>query len=341
MSAVRCAMCYTHINKVKESPTQESDNAACRQQSTLLITHYDNNDDSSSSSSHHCNKRQGNNDKLWPCLSCTYENRLNSSNCSMCGWVNTKASRKNTTKGQNNQKNESVYHGSNINHINNNNNVKWSNQVVPQTIYSDINTLQQMQFYNDKNNQRNHVNIPTCYSDGTDSKSDTSTSAIDSKQCSKWICSQCTYENFAKSLRCVMCHNPRHQREAEINLNQLNGSHDININPNKNEYNTSPSVNSNSSLIHNITNHASKRNKPESCYITYSPSEDIIDSPYDTDVKIDNHHSYETFPMTEEDLNQIKNRLSSEEWLWLGACQGVKTGKRRLVEQYISSGKIY
>ncbi|RDD41971.1 Ubiquitin thioesterase zranb1-B [Trichoplax sp. H2] len=339
MSAVRCAMCYTNIEKAKES----HGSAGCTQQSTLLITQYDNN----SKNAHQSNEYQRGSDQIWSCASCTYENCLNSSNCSMCGWVYTRAVRKNATKGHTNRKNESIQQESN-NSNNSNSNIKPMAQMGPvspgatkrvpsQSIYSDIRTREEMQFYNDKNNERNHSNNPTSHGDSTSTNVDTGTNVINYKYCNKWICSRCTYENFIKSLRCVMCQNPRYPQEAQIDLNQLNSSQN-NTSSNSDQYITSTSVKSKSPSVNQLTNHACNRGKPESCYITYSPTEEMIDNPYDTEVKIDNLHSYDAFPITEEDLNQIKNHLSTEDWSWLGACQGVKTGKRRPVEQYIASG---
>jgi ubiquitin thioesterase ZRANB1 len=132
------------------------------------------------------------------------------------------------------------------------------------------------------------------------------------KQC-KWTCKSCTYDNWPKSQKCVIC------AATKPKLFELGatGGHSPQI--------ISPDDDKNS-------------NKRGSTQSLSSPSSAHIDS-------IEQLAGATASPKVHEEnnrvgdrkLKQIRNRMRESDWLWLNACQGIVDGDVRAVEAYLSS----
>lgn len=127
----------------------------------------------------------------------------------------------------------------------------------------------------------------------------------------KWICPQCTYENWPKTVKCALCKGlkPAKTKQEEIVKN--------------------------TGLDNNVKRPStSKRRSPPSSVseatLEIQPSSQtgekiIYDIPASDDVN-DN-----------EEVLQIRNCLQDSDWLWLSACIGVVEGDVTSVESYLNS----
>lgn len=128
----------------------------------------------------------------------------------------------------------------------------------------------------------------------------------------KWTCPQCTYENWPKTTKCVLCKclKPAKIKQEEVAKNTL-----LDNNPKR------PSTSKKRSPTSSVSE-ATLEIQPSS-----QIGETIIyDIPASDDVN-DN-----------EEVLQIRNCLKDSDWLWLSACIGVVEGDTASVESYLNSG---
>ncbi|NWU68624.1 ZRAN1 thioesterase, partial [Pterocles burchelli] len=136
-----------------------------------------------------------------------------------------------------------------------------------------------------------------------------------------WTCSVCTYENWAKARKCVVCDHPRPNNIEAIELADTEEA---------------------SSII----NEQDRARWRGSCSSGNSQRRSPPTTKHESDVKMDFQRievagavgSKEELEVDFKKLKQIKNRMKKTDWLFLNACVGVVEGDLAAVEAYKSSG---
>ncbi|XP_068957846.1 ubiquitin thioesterase ZRANB1 [Petaurus breviceps papuanus] len=136
-----------------------------------------------------------------------------------------------------------------------------------------------------------------------------------------WTCCACTYENWAKARKCVVCDHPRPNNLEAIELAETEEA---------------------SSLI----NEQDRARWRGGCSGANSLRRPPAAPPRDSDVNMDLQRiglaaavgSQEEREVDFKTLKQIKNRMKKTDWLFLNACVGVVEGDLAAIEAYKSSG---
>ncbi|XP_043782026.1 ubiquitin thioesterase ZRANB1 isoform X4 [Cervus elaphus] len=136
-----------------------------------------------------------------------------------------------------------------------------------------------------------------------------------------WTCSICTYENWAKAKKCVVCDHPRPNNIEAIELAETEEA---------------------SSII----NEQDRARWRGSCSSGNSQRRSPPTMKRDSEVKMDFQRielagavgSKEELEVDFKKLKQIKNRMKKTDWLFLNACVGVVEGDLAAIEAYKSSG---
>jgi len=139
----------------------------------------------------------------------------------------------------------------------------------------------------------------------------------------KWPCRACTYENWPRAVRCVLCGLPRGDRSgsSEKETTGFRGST------------------------------VSHRRSPPTTSTRGSGSADIVDSHSAGAMACPNIHQVQherniagstvdvamASNYMSPKLHQIRNRLRDVDWLWLMACQGIVDGDVHAVEAYLAA----
>uniref|UniRef100_A0A8C9PIR5 Ubiquitin thioesterase ZRANB1 n=1 Tax=Spermophilus dauricus TaxID=99837 RepID=A0A8C9PIR5_SPEDA len=137
-----------------------------------------------------------------------------------------------------------------------------------------------------------------------------------------WTCSICTYENWAKAKKCVVCDHPRPNNIEAIELAETEEASSIINEQDRARWRGSCSSGGNS-----------QRRSPPT-------------TKRDSEVKMDFQRielagavgSKEELEVDFKKLKQIKNRMKKTDWLFLNACVGVVEGDLGAIEAYKSSG---
>ncbi|CAM4712710.1 unnamed protein product [Leuciscus chuanchicus] len=131
-----------------------------------------------------------------------------------------------------------------------------------------------------------------------------------------WTCSGCSYENWPKSPRCVVCDQPRPNdayQPAELDeINELSA----------------------------VINEAERRRARGVCSGArrQSPSSSAREAELQIEFAAGAQSGRDEREMDFKKLKQIKNRMRKTDWLFLNACAGVVEGDLSAVEAYKSSG---
>ncbi|KAM6444090.1 ubiquitin thioesterase ZRANB1 isoform 1-T3 [Liasis olivaceus] len=136
-----------------------------------------------------------------------------------------------------------------------------------------------------------------------------------------WTCSVCTYENWAKARKCVVCDHPRPNNIEAIELAETEEA---------------------SSII----NEQERTRWRGSCSSGNSQRRSPPTTKRESEVKMDFQRievagavgSKEELEVDFKKLKQIKNRMKKTDWLFLNACVGVVEGDLAAIEAYKSSG---
>ncbi|XP_074856588.1 ubiquitin thioesterase ZRANB1 [Carettochelys insculpta] len=136
-----------------------------------------------------------------------------------------------------------------------------------------------------------------------------------------WTCSVCTYENWAKARKCVVCDHPRPNNIEAIELAETEEA---------------------SSII----NEQDRARWRGSCSSGNGQRKSPPTTKRESEVKMDFQRielagavgSKEELEVDFKKLKQIKNRMKKADWLFLNACVGVVEGDLAAVEAYKSSG---
>ena len=139
---------------------------------------------------------------------------------------------------------------------------------------------------------------------------------------SKWICPKCTYENWLKNAKCVICHCPRNR--AKQDENGTKPSHEKGRN--------------------NSRNGSSPRSPPRSptgaCHKVSETSIDTSKGDDDQLIELSNIMAAACRLRSNDNasIRQIRNRLSARDWLWLAACKGIIDHNPTAVGAYLRAG---
>ncbi|KTG41369.1 hypothetical protein cypCar_00016184 [Cyprinus carpio] len=141
----------------------------------------------------------------------------------------------------------------------------------------------------------------------------------------RWPCSACTYENWPKSLRCVVCDHPKPSSSPEAPQQDLEG-----------ESATSPSIVNEQERDNlrtvgggGVSRGRQRKLSPPMCKGQAEVKIELASGA----VGSDNEQEADF-----KKLKQIRNRMRRSDWLFLNACAGVVEGDLAAVEAYKSSG---
>ncbi|XP_036427761.1 ubiquitin thioesterase ZRANB1 [Colossoma macropomum] len=139
----------------------------------------------------------------------------------------------------------------------------------------------------------------------------------------RWICAACTYENWPKTPRCVVCDHPRPNDAIQL------------TEPDE----PSPVINEQDRVrmqrAGGVCGPVGQRRSPPA---SKRDSEVQIQDIQCIELAAGAHGSKEELEMDFKKLKQIKNRMRKSDWLFLNACAGVVEGDLAAVEAYKSSG---
>ena len=169
----------------------------------------------------------------------------------------------------------------------------------------------------------------------------------------KWKCPRCTFENWPRTLKCVMCDSPRRRVPSpplpEAGGSRVAGGLALQLQPSSP---TNPPFTSNPapSPSPSPPTTPSLSRAPPSEVVAASPSGSVpsLDGPSSSPTTEDRENqpcapspgglASDVAPgihSTSNQVRQIRNRLSAADWLFLNACLGVSNGDETLVKPYL------
>ncbi|XP_002159244.2 ubiquitin thioesterase ZRANB1 [Hydra vulgaris] len=264
-------------------------------------------------------------DLKWICRECTYSNWPSAKKCVMCNILCLQNNRWNLVLDETNNDeiiNEEIILLSEKNSANNDKNLKWN---CPACSYLNwIKSELCIMCKTDKPDEfklveslKNIENNAECRSDLKERKTII--------KVHKWICIKCTYENWPKAVRCIICQHPRNKNCKPDDF-----------------------IRQGDKIQNKSTIKKTNRNKTNSP--RWSPprsptslqSGNIFDMPTLDESKILNiTESFEKMTCQSEvnqRINQICNRLSTKDLMWLAACRGVVEHDIKAVSAYLANG---
>lgn len=154
----------------------------------------------------------------------------------------------------------------------------------------------------------------------------------------KWTCQKCTYENWPRTLKCVICHHPKNKQyksdattESQIVVPVTTA--------------TTTLANRNVRLKKSSSPRRSPPRSPN--VLSRQNSANIFDIPtageQQADPVSDLALAVERIAISgtaahPERFNLVKNRITLKDWTWLSACKGVADHDLTSVSNYISMG---
>ncbi|XP_074642844.1 ubiquitin thioesterase zranb1-A-like [Tubulanus polymorphus] len=141
----------------------------------------------------------------------------------------------------------------------------------------------------------------------------------------KWTCRACTYDNWPKSNKCVICAT---HRGRQFEAGAAGGHSPRIISPDFDEQCSSSST----STSNNRQSESRRRQSPTRSIRSAESPEIYGATAAPRIIQEDNNITQE------RKLKQIRNRLRKVDWLWLNACKGVIDGDVHAVEAYLTSG---
>eukprot|EP00794_Sanderia_malayensis_P005119 gene5119-5768_t len=141
----------------------------------------------------------------------------------------------------------------------------------------------------------------------------------------KWVCSNCTYENWPKTMKCVLCQTQKPKPKND-DSNGKGGTTKRNRN--------------------SATQKISPPRSPKSLLGACKKSSNdlvVFETPKIEDdqlIELSNvmHASCKLRNNDSEGIMQIRNKLTNKDWLWLSACKGILDQNPTAVKKYLSAG---
>jgi len=144
-----------------------------------------------------------------------------------------------------------------------------------------------------------------------------------SNEAVKWPCRACTYENWPRAIRCVLCGLPRGDRSGSSEK-ETSGFRSSTVSRRRSPPSTSTRSSGSAELVDNHSGGA-----------TASPS--IHQVQHERNIGGSTVDVAMASNYMSPKLLQIRNRLRDVDWLWLMACQGIVDGDVHAVEAYLAA----
>ena len=220
----------------------------------------------------------------WPCSACTYYNFPRAVTCTLC-----RTPRKKVTSGLHSSRNSpSSPHALPTTSISGISNVNTANRA--NSIRSLADQLSPL-----------HISVNNNNSQYSQASPETSKAQSPRLKADKWSCLTCTYENWAKSVSCVLCGT----RRGRTSPDQAGAGAD------RRTERDSPS--------------------PEGAYSDVASCSTAAGGAAATEDGLNNLNH-------EKRVKQLRRRMRDIDWVWLSACMGVVEGDSSPVEAYLNSG---
>ena len=189
-----------------------------------------------------------------------------------------------------------------------------------------------------------------------------SSSNTESRASRKWRCHRCTYENWPRATKCIMCQAlkkrtpspPRSEhRIAELHIPQPSSTSFSTAPDNSSPSHTHPQSHSQAithSHSHSRSSSGSLNSNEAEATCTHFPKDGSASGPSSGGTgganstagsrlitcSVDPHEiPSATLKSVSDEVRQIRNRLSSSDWLFLNACLGVVNGEEVSVKAYL------
>lgn len=139
---------------------------------------------------------------------------------------------------------------------------------------------------------------------------------------SKWNCSNCTYENWPRTVKCALCQTPRGRPKSD-ETSPKGG--------NAKKSHSSPSLRNSPPRSPRSPVGACKRSSDSSIEVQRIEEDALIElsSAMQASCKVRSDR---------EDIMQIRNKMSNKDWLWIAACKGIIEHNVTAVKKYLSAG---
>ena len=229
----------------------------------------------------------------WTCSACTYNNWPNATTCTMCGSTRS---------------NERCFH-----------------QPLAKDSSRGVSRFESILDYASGSSgflEASPSSIGVSKKKGQRQGSKSSPHHNDNRNSKKWRCSRCTYENWARSNKCVMCHTAKTRTPSPPLLDQLQQSSGA-IGGSRREM-FQPRLVSSPSPLKQVPNA-----KTLPCELAPSSSPGPL-PPLSSLPPLSKS--------TNDKVRQIRNRLTSSDWLFLNACQGIVNGDLPSVKAFLEHG---
>ena len=154
--------------------------------------------------------------------------------------------------------------------------------------------------------------------------------AITCHNIKKWICQGCTYENWPKAKKCVLCLSPRGKLSPE---GTVGATSSINTSSSSGHSLIEENLRNTEALSHNSPPQSppmSPETNVELKQVRRPPSASAASSP--------SHGGTVNVAEQEKRVKQMRRRLRKSDCLFLNACIGVVEGDPVAVEMYLASG---
>ena len=145
---------------------------------------------------------------------------------------------------------------------------------------------------------------------------DNRSSPTSSRNPMKWICATCTYENWPRSQKCVICTTPRGPVASDSTVSPRSPSH------------STESVNSR------------QRKSPTLLRSPGDPNNPLAGATASSITSSSTSISHPSTPPAarEKRLLMLRSKLRDSDWLWLNACMGTVDGDMEAIHAFIAAG---
>lgn len=163
-------------------------------------------------------------------------------------------------------------------------------------------------------------------------------------QINKWTCNMCTYENWPRSLKCVICGSPKERLPSET-PSSLNKIKSVNTKDSRsqecaltNTANTSPpSTTNSSSLLHRCISPTAISTSRKSSERLEHPA-GASAAPQQSVTRSISRSSPSPPQSREKRIIMLRSKLRDSDWLWLNACMGAVDGDMEAIHAFIAGG---